>query len=170
MILSAPEHISSHRLPYLSREESFSVLNLLSGKPVLEKIDLSGRNVRRLIPIAEGELYALGTLDGKILIFDPFTKAPHAVLSFGSKAAVTGMWYDGETKTLYGCSSAGTVRSWDLGLFSDMIRVMPLTQMPGMNRIDEFVKKYPEPGVKAAAEWLKTVIAWRRRFDIEIDF
>lgn len=170
MILSAPEHISSHRLPYLSREENFSVLNLLSGKPVLEKIDLSGRNVRRLIPIAEGELFALGTLDGKIMIFDPFTKAPHAVLSFGSKAAVTGMWYDGETKTLYGCSSAGTVRSWDLGLFSDMIRVMPLTQLPGMKRIDEFVKKYPEPGVKAAAEWLKTVIAWRRRFDIEIDF
>ena len=50
---------------------------------------------------------------------------------------------------------------------TDYIEVM---QMPGMNRIDEFVKKYPEPGVKAAAEWLKTVIAWRRRFDIEIDF
>ena len=35
---------------------------------------------------------------------------------------------------------------------------------------EEFRKKYPEPGVKAAAEWLKTVTAWRRRFDIEIDF
>ena len=169
-ILSSSEHIASYRLPYLSREERLSVLNLLSGKPVLEKIDLSGQNVRRIIPISTGQLFALGTLDGKVLIFDPFTKDNAAVLSFGSKAAVTGLWYDEIGKTLYGCNSAGTVRSWNLGLFSDMIRVLPLTQLPGMNRIDDFVKKYPEPGVKAAAEWLKTVIAWRRRFDIEIEF
>lgn len=170
MILSAPEHITSHRLPYLSRDERLSVLNLFSGKPVLGKIDLREKNVRRVIPIAEGELYALGTLDGKVLIFDPFTEDSAAVLSFGIKSAVSGLWYDEAEKTLYGCNSAGTVRSWDLGLFSDMIRVLPLTQLPGMNRIDEFVKKYPAPGVKAAAEWLKTVIAWRRRFDIEIEF
>lgn len=169
-ILSAPEHIASHRLPYLSREERLSVMNLLSGKPVLEKIDLSGKNVRRVIPIAEGELYALGTLDGNVLIFDPVTKESAAVLSFGSRSAVTGLCYDEAEKTLYGCNSAGTVRSWDLSLFSDMIRVLPLTQLPGMNRIDEFVKNNPETGVKAAAEWLKTVVAWRRRFDIEIEF
>ena len=42
--------------------------------------------------------------------------------------------------------------------------------LPGINRLNEFTKKYPEPGVKAAAEWLKTVIEWRRRFDIELDF
>ena len=51
-----------------------------------------------------------------------------------------------------------------------MGRTLPLMQLPGISRIDEFTRKYPEPGVKAAAEWLKTVIAWRRRFDIEIDF
>ena len=51
-----------------------------------------------------------------------------------------------------------------------MIRILPLLELPGINRIDDYIKKYPEPGVKAAGEWLKTVIAWRRRFDIEVDF
>ena len=55
-------------------------------------------------------------------------------------------------------------------LFAEMIRILPLLQLPGFNRIDEFVKKYPDPGVKAAAAWLKSVISWRRRFDIEVDF
>ena len=169
-VLSVPEQIAAHRLPYLSRDEALTVMNLLSGKAVLGKIDLSGKNVRRLIPIADGELFALGTLDGKILIFDPFTKDCPAVLSFGVKSGVTGLWYDAKERVLYGCTSSGTVRSWDLSLFCEMIRVLPLMQLPGMNRIDEYVRKYPEPGVKAAAEWLKTVIAWRRRFDIELDF
>ena len=71
---------------------------------------------------------------------------------------------------LYSCTANGTVKGWDAGLFKDMVRTLPLLRLPGMNRIEEFRKKYPEPGVKAAAEWLKTVTAWRRRFDIEIDF
>ena len=49
-------------------------------------------------------------------------------------------------------------------------KLAKLMKLPGIGRIEEFRKKYPEPGIKAAAEWLKTVVAWRRRFDIEIDF
>ena len=169
-LLAAPELICSSRLPCLMRDETLSVINLLSGKNVLEKIDLTGQNVRRLMFLAGSDLFALGTLDGQIRVHDPYAGRCHAVLSFGSKSAVTGMFFDDETSILYGCNSAGTVRSWDLSLFREMGRVLPLMQLPGISRIDEFTRKYPEPGVKAAAEWLKTVIAWRRRFDIEIDF
>ncbi|MBR6090040.1 MAG: hypothetical protein IKP86_08915, partial [Anaerolineaceae bacterium] len=111
-----------------------------------------------------------GSLDGKIRVFDPTANSCAAVLSMGSKAAVTGLWEDEEESVFYACNAAGMVRSWDLGLFKEMIRVLPLTNLPGINRIDEFVKKYPEPGVKAAASLLRTVVSWRRRFDIELEF
>ena len=120
--------------------------------------------------MADGNLLALGTLDGRIIIYDPAIDRNLAVLSFGGKSAVTGIVYDGNAGILYGCTANGTVRSWDFGLFNEMIRTFSLVQLPGLNRIDEFLKKYPDPGVKAAAAWLKTVVAWRRRFDIEIDF
>ena len=45
-----------------------------------------------------------------------------------------------------------------------------MLQLPGLGRVNDYCKKYPDPGVKAAAEWLRTVIAWRRRFDIEVEF
>ena len=117
-----------------------------------------------------GDLYFLGTLSGHIRIFDPTSGRTPAVLSFGTQSAVAGLYYDQEEALLYGCTANGSVRSWDLSLFKDMCRILPLMQLPGLNRIEEFRKKYPEPGVKAAAEWMKTVVAWRRRFDIEIDF
>ena len=135
-----------------------------------ENISMSGLNVRRVYPLFEDNLMALGTLDGQVRIFDPAAENWPAVLPFGSRSAVTGLWHDAEENVLYGCNSAGAVRSWDLGLFRDMTCILPLLRLPGINRIDEFVKKYPEPGVKAAADWLKTVVLWRRRFDIEIEF
>ena len=168
--LAAAEAFCGSRLYYLAKGELFSAVHLLSGRPVLENISMSGWNVRRVYPLFEDNLMALGTLDGQVRIFDPAAENWPAVLPFGSRSAVTGLRYDAEENVLYGCNSAGAVRSWDLGLFRDMTCILPLLRLPGINRIDEFVKKYPEPGVKAAADWLKTVVLWRRRFDIEIEF
>ena len=169
-ILSAAETLPFNKLAFIEKNELLSVINILSGKFIIEKTSLSPVSVRRILPLAENSLYVLGTLDGQVRIFDPVLKNYPVVLSFGSKSAVTGIWLDEKESVLYGCSASGTVCSWDLGLFGEMIRNLPLLQLPGFNRIDEFVKKYPEPGVKAAAAWLKSVTAWRRRFDIEVDF
>lgn len=169
-ILSAVEYISQYKLAYITKGEAFSVINILSGKHLYEKVSLTPAAVRRIQPMAENSLYVFGMLDGQVRIYDPVMNTYPAVLTLGGKSAVTGLWYDEKDAVLYACSAAGTVRSWDLGLFAEMIRILPLLQLPGFNRIDEFVKKYPESGVKAAAEWLKSVIAWRRRFDIEVDF
>ena len=167
---AAAEEFQFSRLSVIEGEEVFSFYNLLSGKAVTRnKLNDSGK-VRRIVPLFGSELFAFGCLDGLVRIYDPTPGNFPAVLSFGSKAAVTGLWYDEKASTLHGCNSAGAARSWDLGLFREMTRVLPLTQLPGLNRIDEFVKKYPEPGVKAAAAWLKTVVSWRRRFDIELEF
>ena len=161
---------SGGKLSFIDGDEKLSCINLLSGKHVRNALDCGSEKVRRMSEMNDGDLYFLGTLAGQILIFDPTSGRIPAVLSFGTKSAVVGLRYDPEGSILYGCTANGTVRSWDLGLFRDMCRVLPLIQLPGLNRIEEFRKKYPEPGVKAAAEWLKTVVAWRRRFDIEIDF
>ena len=123
-----------------------------------------------MLSLNSGELYLLGNSEGQICVFDPAAGTTLAVLSFGSKAAVTGIYYDQENAVLYGCTANGTVRSWDMKLFHDMIRVLPLRELPGINRMEEYSGQYPEPGVKAAVEWLKTSAAWRRRFDIEVDF
>ena len=168
--MSAAETLPFNKLAFIEKNELLSVINILSGKFIIEKTSLSPVSVRRILPLAENSLYVLGTLDGQVRIFDPVLKNYPVVLSFGSKSAVTGIWLDEKESVLYGCSASGTVCSWDLGLFGEMIRNLPLLQLPGFNRIDEFVKKYPEPGVKAAAAWLKSVTAWRRRFDIEVDF
>ena len=167
---AAAEDYSRSRLGSIEKDESFSLYNLLSGKAAVRKSFTDAGKIRRLLPLMGGELFAFGSLDGQIRIFDPVRGNFPAVLSFGGKAAVTGVWFDEKSGVLYGCNSAGMVRSWDFGLFREMIRVLPLTQLPGINRIDEFMKKYPEPGVKAAAAWLKTIVLWRRRFDIELDF
>lgn len=167
---AAAEEFQFSRLSVIEGEEVFSFYNLLSGKAVTRnKLNDSGK-VRRIVPLFGSKLFAFGCLDGLVRVYDPTPGNFPAVLSFGSKAAVTGLWYDEKASTLHGCNSAGAARSWDLGLFREMTRVLPLTQLPGLNRIDEFVKKYPEPGVKAAAAWLKTVVSWRRRFDIELEF
>lgn len=169
-VLASSDEYFRNRWPLIEKGDVLTLVNLLSGKEVYhEKLPDAG-TVRRVIPLFDGELFAFGCLDGHVRIFDPVMKNYPAVLSLGSKSAVTGLWFDARASVLYGCNAAGTVRSWDLALFREMIRVLPLMQLPGINRIDEFVKKYPEPGVKAAADWLKTVIAWRRRFDIEIEF
>lgn len=168
--LAAPQNFSRNRLPLITKGETFSLINVLSGKPIHDRIPLENFSARRITSIANSELYALGTLDGQIHIYDPGLNKTHAILSTGSKAAVTGLWFDEKDNILYACNASGNVRSWDFELFHEMIRVLPLMELPGLNRLNEFSKKYPEPGVKAAAEWLKTVIEWRRRFDIELDF
>ena len=167
---AAAEEFQFSRLGVIEGEEVFSLYNLLSGKAVFKKNLYNSGKVRRIVPLFESELFAFGCLDGQVRVFDPTPENFPAVLSFGSKAAVTGLWYDERTSVLYSSNSAGAVRSWDLGLFREMTRIIPFAQLPGLNRIDEFVKKYPEPGVKAAAAWLKTVVSWRRRFDIELEF
>ncbi|MBQ6508345.1 MAG: hypothetical protein IJI07_02625 [Flexilinea sp.] len=161
---------SGGKLSFIDRDERLSCINLLSGKHIRNALDCGVEKVRRLSEMNSGDLYLLGTLSGQIRVFDPSSGRTPAVLSFGAKSAVAGLWYDQESSMLYGCTANGTVRSWDLSLFRDMCRVLPLMQLPGINRIEEFRKKYPEPGVKAAAEWMKTVVTWRRRFDIELDF
>ena len=168
--LAVPEAYSRNRLALITKGETFSLVNTLSGKPIHDRIPLEDFSGRRIIDITNSELYALGTLDGEIHIYDPGINKTHAVLSTGSKAAITGLRFDEKDKILYACNASGNVRSWDFGLFYEMTRVLPLMSLPGINRLNEFTKKYPEPGVKAAAEWLKTVIEWRRRFDIELDF
>ena len=169
-IAAASEEYSRSRWHFVEKEDVLTQVNLLSAKTVYRENLHNTEKVRRIIPLFEGELIALGCLDGRIRIFDPTAKNIPAVLSLGTKSSVTGIWYDKNSDVLYGCNSAGSVRSWDFGLFRDMIRILPLLDLPGLNHIDEFVKKYPEPGVRAAAEWLKLIIAWRRRFDIEIEF
>ena len=169
-ILASAEEFSRSRFPYVEKGESLAVVNLLSGKLTAGQVRIQDISVRRMLSLADGDLLALGTLDGRILIYDLTAGRELAVLSFGGKPAVTGIVYDSQNGILYGCTANGTVRSWDLGLFNEMIRTFSPDQLPGLNRIDAFVKKYPEPGVKAAAAWLKSVIAWRRRFDIEIEF
>ena len=169
-ILAAAGVYSKNRLAMVTSGESFSLINLHSGKYIYENLSAGGMAPRRVIPISDGELYVMGTLDGRVCVFDPAVGAVQAVLSLGSKAAVTGLWYDEKEALLYGCNASGSVRCWDFGLFREMTRVFSLMDLPGLNRINEFVKKYPEPGVKAASEWLKTVVEWRRRFDIELDF
>ncbi len=164
------ELFTGGRISFIDRSERLSCINLLSGKHIRDALDCGSEKVRRLGELNNGDLYLLGTLSGQIHVFDPTSGRSPAVLSFGTKSAVAGLWYDPQESILYGCTANGTVRSWDLGLFRDMCRVLPLMQLPGLNRIDEFRKKYPEPGVKAAAELMKTVVSWRRRFDIEIDF
>lgn len=168
--MAAAESFSGGKLSFIDREERLHCMNLISGKDILEPLDCGPGKVRRVSEFNGGDLYILGTVSGQLLIFDATVGRAVVTLNFGGKSAVTGIQYDAEGAILYGCTANGTVKSWDLGLFRDMVRVLPLLQLPGMNRIEEFRKKYPEPGVKAAAEWLKTVIAWRRRFDIEIDF
>ena len=167
---AAAENFSSGKLSYADSDGNLSRVNLLSGKHVLDHVNTGAGKIRRILELFDCGLYALGTSDGQIRIFDPTSGKTPAVLSFGTKSAVSGLWYDEAGGMLFGCTSNGCVRSWDLGLFKDMCRVLPLTQLPGLNRIDDFCKKYPDPGVKAAAAWFKTVIAWRRRFDIELDF
>ena len=168
---AASAEIYEHgRLGLIEADESFSLYNLLSGKSAVRENLTDAGKVRRLLPLAGGDLFVFGSLDGQVRVFDPARGNFPAVLSFGSKTAVTGLWFDEKADVLYACNSAGAVRGWDLGLFREMVRVLPLTQLPGINRIDEYVKKYPEPGVKAAAAWLKTIVSWRRRFDIELDF
>lgn len=169
-ILAADEIISNDKLAFVEKDEQFSVINILSGKLVEEKLPLAPVSVRRILSLAANSLYLFGTLEGQVRIFDPVLRRENAVLSFGSKSAATGLWFDEKEAVLYGCNAAGTVRSWDFGLFNEMARILPLLQLPGFSRIDEFVKRYPEPGVKAAAEWLKSVISWRRRFDIDLEF
>lgn len=169
-VSAAPEYFSGGKLSFVDRQETLSRINLLSGKLISRSADTGPEQTRRMLELNGGDLYLLGTLDGKIRVFDPALGRTHAVLDLAAKSAVTGMWYDAENAMLYACSANGIVRGWDLALFRDMCRVLPLTRLPGLNRIEEFRKKYPEPGVKAAAEWMKTVTAWRRRFDIEIDF
>lgn len=169
-VLAGAEKYASGRLAVIEAGEVMDLLNLLSAKPVFRKNLADASSVRRILPLAENELFVLGSLDGQIRIYDPTAENFPAILSTGSKTAVTGLWYDADKALLYGCNSVGAVRSWDLGLFREMMRVLPLTELPGMNRIDAFVKKYPEPGVKAAAELIKTAAAWRRRFDIDIEF
>ena len=169
-IPAAAEFFSAGKLSFANDDGTLSRINLLSGKPILDRINTGTGKIRRILELSGGDLYALGTIDGQVCIFDPASGSLPAVLSFGSKSAVTGLCYDEAKATLFGCTANGIVRGWDLNLFKDMCRVLPLTQLPGMNKIDEFCKKYPEPGVKAAAAWFKTVIAWRRRFDIELDF
>ena len=164
------EDFSSLKLSFISGDETLSCLNLLSGKRVRDGLSCGPDKVRRIGELNRGSLYMLGTLSGQIRIFDPTSGETPAVLNFGTKSAASGLWYDPEDAMFYGCTANGTVRSWDLKLFNDMCRVLPLLQLPGFGRIDEFCKKYPEPGVRAAAAWLKTVISWRRRFDIDLDF
>ena len=164
------ESFSAGKLSFIDRDERLWCMNLISGKPVHQALDCGEEKVRRLYELNRGDLYLLGTLSGQLRIFDPTAMRTAAVLSAGSKSSVTGVCCDPESAMLYSCTANGTVKGWDAGLFKDMVRTLPLLRLPGMNRIEEFRKKYPEPGVKAAAEWLKTVTAWRRRFDIEIDF
>ena len=169
-ITAVPDAFSRGRIPVIDRDENLSAYNIFSGRAVFDHIPTGSENTRRLAEYAGGELYLLGTLTGQVKVFDPTACMTHAVLNFGSKSAVSGLWYDPEHAILCGCTFSGTVRSWDMSLFNDMIRVLPLMQLPGLNRLDEYKKNYPEPGVKAAADWLKCIISWRRRFDIEVDF
>ena len=161
---------SRGRIAFLDGEGRFCRVNLLSGKTVHRLEVPEGEGVRRMLGIGGNELFVLGDLSGKLRIFDPEGMWCPQILSMGAKAAVTGLWFDEKERMLYGCGGSGAVRCWDLGLFMEMTRVIPLLDLPGFNRIDDFSKKYPEPGVKAAGEWMKTVVGWRRRFDIEVDF
>ena len=167
---AADKTLSRMVLSVIGQGNTLSSVNLLSGRFLLEKIPAGTESVRRLVSLNDGELYLLGNLAGQIRVFDPVSGTDLAVLSCGNRSPVIGICCDEENAALYGCTAAGALRSWDLKLFRDMTRVLPLRELPGVNRLDEYCRKYPEPGVKAAAEWMKTAAAWRRRFDIEVDF
>ena len=169
-IRTAENAYTQGKLSFIDEDGTLSCTNLLSGKRILDRLDPAPVQIRRILALSGGDLYLLGTLDGRILVYDPAAGNIPAQLTFGSRSAVTGLWLDEENQVLYGCTASAVVRAWDMKLFMDMIRVIPMLQLPGLGRISDYCKKYPEPGVKNAAEWLKTVIAWRRRFDIEVDF
>ena len=61
-ILSAVEYISQYKLAYITKGEAFSVVNILSGKHLYEKVSLAPASVRRILPMAENSLYVFGML------------------------------------------------------------------------------------------------------------
>ncbi len=168
--LAAAPINSRGRLAYIGKGETLNCLNLISGKHVHERISVnSAAGIRRLTEAMNGELYILGGLDGSVTVFDPTAGSAAAVIP-GGKSAVTGLCIDEKRRLLFTGTANGTVRGFDLTMLRWMTTSFTLTDLPGLNRVEDYTAKYPEPGVKAAAELLKTVILRRRRFDIEVDF
>lgn len=169
-ILASSELFHGGKLSFVGEDNKIYQINLLSGKFVHNGLNSGENKIRRIISLKQGELFLLGTIDGKICFFDPNGNDCLEVLGFSGKGSVSGLCFDEKNALLIGCSSSGKVTGWDLDLFLNTVRVLPALHLPGYNRLDAFCKKYPEEGIKAWADLLKTVIAWRRRFDIEVDF
>lgn len=168
--LAAAPINSRGRLAYIGKGETLNCLNLISGKFVHERIAVnSPSGIRRLAEALNGELYILGGLDGSVTVFDPAAGSAAAVIS-GGKSAVTSLCIDEERRLLFTGSANGTVRGFDLTMLLWMTASFTLMDLPGLNRLDDYAAKYPEPGVKAVVDLFKTVVLRRRRFDIEVDF
>ncbi len=168
-LAAAPKNARG-RLAFIGKGETLNCLNLISGKYVHERVAVNtAAGIRRLTEFARGELYLLGGLDGTVTVFDPTAGNTAAAVSAGN-SAITGLCVDEERRLLFAGTANGLVRAWDLTMFDWLTASFALTELPGLNRIDEYTAKHPEAGVKAAAELLKAVILRRRRFDIEVDF
>ncbi len=168
--LAAAPINSRGRFAYIGKGETLNCLNLISGKYVHERIAVNSTSgIRRLAEAMNGELYILGGLDGSVTVFDPTAGNAAAVIP-GAKSAITSLCIDEKRRLLFTGTANGTVCGFDLTMLRWMTTSFTLTDLPGLNRLEDYTSKYPEAGVKAAAELLKTVILRRRRFDIEVDF
>ncbi len=162
----------------INARNEISSWNILSEKPVhsAHLMDGDARPVTAF-DLVPGEVTALGRQDGSWGIFrdadgvrlsgpeeksDPEEEADHS--------AVTGIQSAEGLSCLYVSRMSGRITEYDLTFFNWFTHSYGLTELPALKTIEAAAKKARNPELKSDAAFMKTVIEWRTRFDIDIDF
>jgi WD40 repeat protein len=156
----------------VSSNNQVSCWNLVSERPITETIipDISGR-ILSALDIVSGETCVFGSQSGKCEIYELFSGRKLVDIRNNEKAAaVSALQINSDHSSLFLAGMDGEITRWDLTLFNWFTRSFKILKIPSMKQIDDFAHQYKTQPVANALELMKTILEWRCRFDIEIEF
>ena len=127
-------------------------------------------HILQLLPLFSDETVFVGTGGGSCSALHLTDGQRLAnIITRDGKNTITGLGLSADESLLFSTSANGDISAWDLQMFHWMTTAFTLEDLPGLSRIDDWEKKQQTIAAKNAAEILRTIVTWRRRFDIEVE-
>ena len=146
--------------------------NILSGRMLVEAVETGfpSDHILQLLPLFSDETVFVGTGGGSCSALHLTDGQRLAnIITRDGKNTITGLALSADESLLFSTSANGDISAWDLQMFHWMTTAFTLEDLPGLSRIDDWEKKQQTIAAKNAAEILRTIVTWRRRFDIEVE-
>ncbi len=155
-----------------SGSNRISCWNLMSQKTLIESTapEIDDR-ILLILDILPGEICILGTQTGNCSIFSLFSGNKIAeIRSQENSGTITAMQTGSNFHSFFLASMNSEITEWDLTLFHWYTRTYSILEMPSEKEFEAYTNRNPLPAIKNSLLLMKTIMDWRRRFDIEIEF